>query len=60
MTAIEKMNNAAREYNNNNASHPVYGNAFRGSNPYWLNHYNNQTYKQSNGQYSEYYSKRYY
>jgi hypothetical protein len=50
-----RLNRETREYNNKNVdrfnrSTPKYG-----TSEYWLNYWNNQTYKQNNGQYSSKY-----
>lgn len=52
---FERLNRETRDYKNNNVDHfnpsaPRYN-----SSEYWLNYWNNQTYKQNNGEYSRKY-----
>lgn len=55
MDKFERLNQETRNYNNSNfdrfnAAAPKYG-----TTAYWQNYFNNQTYKQNNGQYSQHY-----
>lgn len=55
MDKFERLNRETREFNNTNvdrfnSSTPKYG-----TSEYWRNHWNNQTYKANNGQYSKHY-----
>ncbi len=57
MADFDKLNKETREYNSR--VHEYYNYSIeQKQNPisaYWLNYYNNQTYKQNNGQYSSHY-----
>lgn len=58
MDKFERLNRETRDWNNGitrNIS-PTGNNTEYGTSEYWRNYWNNQTYKQNNGQYS----KRYY
>lgn len=56
MDKFERLNRETRDYNNNkevnrfSQSTPNYG-----SSEFWRNYWNNQTFKQNNGQYSRHY-----
>lgn len=55
MVDFDKLNRETREFNNRNVdrfnpSTPKYGTP-----SYWQNYWNNQTYKQNNGEYSKKY-----
>jgi hypothetical protein len=55
MDKFERLNRETREYNNKNVNRFNPATPKYGSREYWLNYYNNQTYKQNNGQYSKHY-----
>lgn len=56
MANFDELNRQTREHNKYVRDHT--GSANKANNPvstYWLNYYNNQTYKQNNGAYSSKY-----
>lgn len=59
MTNFDALNRQTREYNNGitRSINPTNGGKY-GTSEYWQNYWNNKTYKNNNGQYSNYYSYR--
>lgn len=55
MDKFERLNRETQDYNNHNVNRLNESNPSRGSLEYWLNQYNNQTYKANNGAYSSKY-----
>lgn len=58
MKNFDELNRQTREWNAHNVSHPISSASEApkyGSSAYWLNYWNNQTYKNNNGQYSKHY-----
>lgn len=56
---FEQLNRETREYNNRNVDRFNTSTKSNYSKGYdWLSYYNNQTYKQNNNQYSNYYMNR--
>ena len=51
MADFDRLNRETREYN----SRVHYENTKYGTSEYWRNYYNNQTYRENNGQYSKHY-----
>lgn len=56
MDIFEKLNRETNDYNNKNVNRFNQSVNKYGTSDYWLNYWNNQTYKQNNGQYSKHYS----
>lgn len=54
MTNFDRLNRETREYNNKNVNR-FNENAKYGTKEYWTNYWNNKTYKNNNGQYSNHY-----
>ena len=54
MDKFERLNRETNEFNNRNVNHYNPNNRY-GTHEYWQNYWNNQTYKQNNGQYSKHY-----
>lgn len=55
MDIFEKLNRETNDYNNKNVNRFNSSVNKYGTSDYWQNHWNNQTYKQNNGQYSKHY-----
>ena len=55
MDKFERLNYETRQYNNNRPINRFNSNDKYGTKEYWLNYWNNQTYKTNNGQYSNKY-----
>lgn len=55
MIDFEKLNRETREYNSRIHHDAQSKNVKYGTSEYWLNYYNNKTYKENNGQYSKHY-----
>ena len=57
MDYFDRLNRETREFNNKNVSYLNRSSSEikYGSKEYWLNYYNNQTFKKNNGQYSKHY-----
>ena len=54
MDKFERLNRETREFNNRVDRLSESSNKY-GTKEYWMNYWNNQTYKQNNGQYSQHY-----
>lgn len=58
MANFDELNRQTREFNAHNVSRPISsasGTPKYGTPAYWQNYWNNQTYKNNNGQYSHKY-----
>lgn len=55
MDKFERLNMETREFNNRNVNRFSPSTPKYGTSTYWQNYWNNQTYKNNNGQYSKHY-----
>ena len=55
MDKFDRLNRETREYNARNVNRFSQSTPRYGTPEYWRNHWNNQTYKQNNGEYSRKY-----
>ena len=55
MVDFDRLNRETQEYNNRNIDRFNTSSSNYGTSEYWQNYWNNQTYKQNNGQYSNFY-----
>lgn len=55
MDKFERLNRETRDFNNRNVDRFNTASPKYGSHEYWQNYWNNQTYKQNNGEYSKKY-----
>ena len=58
MDKFELLNRQTRDYNNRNVDRFNESYKSTGTQSYWLNQYNNNTYKENNGAYANHYSYR--